>query len=207
MLFYVLVQIIMKRTYQKTVLPRLAGARALVRALKQLDTALLLACEGGHVNVARELLERGADPDAVTNIYGQFCLYFTALSGDEEMARCLLEGKATVDRRYTENRQNQTSLMKASEEGSTGVVSALLGAKADPNAVDADGFSSLYRVWKTGAVVDLLLDAGASTVIEDEDGETAFTLAQDMLGEEDPIAKRVAAAAAAETTAPVPTKK
>jgi ankyrin repeat protein len=89
------------------------------------------------------------------------------------------------------------------------VVACLLQNGADVDAQASDGQTALHCaiICEFGAVVDLLLDAGASTVIEDEDGETACTLAQDMLGEEDPIAKRVAAAAAAETTAPVPTKK
>ena len=107
------------------------------------------------------------------------------------------------------DQSGRTALYWAADRGHDAVVACLLQNGADVDAQASDGQTALHCaiICEFGAVVDLLLDAGASTVIEDEDGETACTLAQDMLGEEDPIAKRVAAAAAAETTAPVPTKK
>ena len=67
---------------------------------------------------------------------------------------------------------------------------------ANVDAQGEDGQTALHCaiVCEFGAVVDLLLEAGANTSLEDEDGETALTLAQDMLGEDDPICQRVAAA-------------
>ena len=103
----------------------------------------------------------------------------------------------------------RSALYWAADRGHDAVVACLLQNGANVDAQADDGQTALHCaiICEFGAVVDLLLDAGASTAIEDEDGETALTLAQAMLGAEDPIAKRVAAAAAAETTAPVSTKK
>jgi acyl-CoA-binding protein len=101
----------------------------------------------------------------------------------------------------------RTALYWAADRGHDAVVRCLLQNGADVDAQADDGQTALHCaiVCEFGAVVDLLLEAGASTTIEDEDGETPLTLAQEMLGEEDPISKRVAADAAAMTTAAVST--
>ncbi|MCA1633066.1 MAG: ankyrin repeat domain-containing protein [Acidobacteria bacterium] len=70
-------------------------------------------------------------------------------------------------------------LMRAVEEGETGLVRSLLAAGADADAASGRGETALMRAASRGYadVARVLLDAGADVSAEKEDGSTALSLA------------------------------
>ena len=61
------------------------------------STPLRHAAQHGHAEVARALLQRGAEPDR-TNDHCHSPLWLAAYTGDADMARLLLDHGAAVDR-------------------------------------------------------------------------------------------------------------
>ena len=78
-------------------------------------TALTGAAFKGHLEVARQLVAKGADVNAA-NGQGQTPLMFAAMFGRAEVAKFLVESKADVDRK---DAQGRTALMLAQGQGET----------------------------------------------------------------------------------------
>ena len=68
----------------------------------------MLACQGGHLEVVRLLLERGAAVDAKDGDMGETPLMKACYNGHVEAARLLLEKSADVN---VADMHGQTSLM------------------------------------------------------------------------------------------------
>lgn len=99
-----------------------------------------------------------------------------------ELRRLLLDG---VDPNSADEDET-TALMAAAFAGQAGAVRELLEAGADPNAQDVSGMTALMNcVLANGElelgephpifreIVQMLLDSGADTLLEDQDGLTA----------------------------------
>lgn len=102
-------------------------------------TALHLAAFFGHREVARLLLNNGADSEAISNNeMGARPLHSAAVSRDTGVAFLLIEHGAEVNSRQ---QGGWTPLHAAAHNGDVGLVSALVSAGAEVDAVDDQGLT------------------------------------------------------------------
>ncbi|MCY3974472.1 MAG: ankyrin repeat domain-containing protein [Simkaniaceae bacterium] len=120
-------------------------------------TPLEAAVQRGHVEMVRLLLERGADPLKYAGKVQPLAI--AASYGYTDIASYLLKGGADVHRR---DENGRTPLMQAVRMRANGkMVRSLLEYGADPELVDANGWSSLVIATLSGNMaVALLLEFG-----------------------------------------------
>ncbi|ALP53994.1 hypothetical protein Tel_13105 [Candidatus Tenderia electrophaga] len=144
------------------------------------ETPLLVAAAGGDVQVARLLLEHGADPNAreqdnrrnrmamAKQSMGKDSALIVAVEkGHEEVARALIEAGAEVDYRGF---MGKTPLYVAVENGRRHLVELLLAHGADVSIESLAGLSPLMEAAKTGnhrIVADLLQHNANVNAIEE----------------------------------------
>ncbi len=119
-------------------------------------TPLHLAVHFGHDNVARELLSRGADVNALSkNAEANTPLHAAAAGAQPALVPLLVDQGATVDARGA---GGHTPLHVAAANGSEHVVKALLAAGADPSIPNDAGHTPRDVAIERGAdeVVPLL---------------------------------------------------
>ena len=117
------------------------------------DTALHLAAAGYRVEIVKQLLAAGADPNATTNHRKSGPLHYAADG--------YVSGPA-----WDANRQVKT-------------IRCLLDAGARINAPDKNGATPLHRAVRTrcAAAVQFLLQTGADPKLKNKSGSTPFHLA------------------------------
>jgi len=122
------------------------------------DTALHLAAAGHRVEIVRQLLAAGADPNATANHRRSSPLHYAADG--------YINGTAW----------NPTEQVKT--------IRVLLDAGADINAQDKNGATPLHRAVRTrcAATVKFLLQAGADPLLKNKPGSTPFHLAVQNTG-------------------------
>ena len=111
------------------------------------DSLLMLAAYHGHREVAALLLQRGANPTALSG-RGQQPLAGVAFKGDVEMATLLLDHGAPVDGAGPDGR---TALMFAALFDQLGVLELLLNRGADPSLRDSGGMAAAELAQHMGA--------------------------------------------------------
>ncbi len=118
-------------------------------------TALLSACERGHPEIVKLLLEVGANPN-FKSLEGLTPLAIASRQGNTEIAKLLLARGADIKAR-TEN--GKTALNLASGRGQLDLVKLLLENQADLGAADLDGGTALTEAARHGhgEVVQFLL--------------------------------------------------
>jgi len=137
--------------------------RAAPRDIEQLNsrnqTLLQLASAGGHISVARELLDLDANVNARSEEYGS-ALQAAASEGHEGMVKLLLEKDADVN---AQDEYGFSVLHAASKGGYENIVKLLLETKADVNAQGGRYGNALLTAAELGheGTVKLLLEAGA----------------------------------------------
>jgi ankyrin repeat protein len=121
--------------------------------------ALTAAAYNGHTVVARLLLDRGADIEAVSKISGS-ALYAASSQGHKAVVECLLDKGADIE---AASSKFGSALFAASSHGHRAVVGFLLDKGADIEAASSKFGSALYAASLHGhrTVVELLLDKGA----------------------------------------------
>ncbi len=92
-------------------------------------TALYLACQEGHVDVAELLLKQGSDPSVRAEESGWTPLIAASSCGHSAVVQLLLNNGADVDHRSYAGR---TALMEADENGHGDTTKTLLRAGASP---------------------------------------------------------------------------
>lgn len=117
-----------------------AGADANIQAASSAEedaglTALLIACQHDYPNVAKALLDGGADVNFPSD-KGNTPLGVASETGHTEIVKLLLQARANID---TPNAQGMTPLMLASHYGHTDVVRLLLRYHANLSLKDASG--------------------------------------------------------------------
>jgi ankyrin repeat protein len=145
-------------------------------------TALLLAAAEDHVDVAKILVERGADVNAVDDQQDTPFLV-TGVTGSVEMLDVLLAGRP--DTRRT-NRFGGVALIPAAERGHAPYVAAVLEkTDIDVDHVNDLGWTALLEAVLLGRggplhqqVIRTLLAHGADRSIADRDGVTALQHAE-----------------------------
>ena len=100
----------------------------------------MLAAFNGHTDIARLLLDGGAQVNARDPV-GRTSLMYAATGPNQETVRVLLEHKA--DPLAADQEEQFTALMFAAAEGQAEVVRLLLGHGSDPAMVDTDGDTAL----------------------------------------------------------------
>jgi ankyrin repeat protein len=138
---------------------------AYVNATDKMDcTALTEAALRGSVDIARLLIERGANVNHAVKRYGTTPLMFAAIRGSVPMIELLLSNGAKVDAR---DAMGTTALMWAaySDYADPAPVARLLAAGANVHESDKAGNTSMSWASRRGdtAVVALLRKAGVTS--------------------------------------------
>jgi ankyrin repeat protein len=123
-------------------------------------TALMWAADKGHTEIARLLLDAGADPN-IKEKNDLTALMFAASRGNAEIVRLLLKAGANPN---IKDNDGFTALIFAACIGNAEMVKALLNAHSDLNVqIKKTGMTALMKAADKGhvEVVRLLLDAGA----------------------------------------------
>lgn len=100
------------------------------------ETPLMMAALKGQLDLARQMIERGAD----VNQPGWAPLHYAATNGSPAMVTLLLEQHAFVD---AESPNGSTPLMMAAQYGSAEAVKLLLEAGAQPQQKNQQGLNAL----------------------------------------------------------------
>ncbi|MDV9173131.1 HEAT repeat domain-containing protein [Streptomyces sp. W16] len=137
------------------------------------DSRLRSAVRAGDAQAVRDLVDKGADPDAV-DADGLPVLCGAVAVYDAPVAEALVEGGADPDRVLPDG---TTPLWRAVDGGSPAVFSAVLGKEPRLRLSEAarEGLLALARDWyETGAVEELRRRTGASgpaATVRVQDGE------------------------------------
>lgn len=109
---------------------------------------LSIACEYGHYEVAKLLLNSKTKPDVEgKRLGGERPLMLAARSGKADLVKLLIESKADVNAREV---KGQNALMWGAAAGNLEVVKALLNAKADIEYSTKQGFNALMFAARQG---------------------------------------------------------
>lgn len=161
---------------------------------RQGRTALLLATHANHVEIARLLIEAGADVNAKDGSKDTPFLYAGAEGRDEILKLILATGRAKLN---DTNRYGGIALIPAAHHGHPTTVRILLDAGLDIDYINNLGWTALLEAVILGdggpiyqEIVGMLVDAGAGQ-IADRDGVTPLEHARRRGF--DVIAERIAA--------------
>jgi ankyrin repeat protein len=134
------------------------------------STPLHRASDKGRAEVARVLLEAGADLK-IRDKYGWSPLHRASDGGHSNVVRVLIDYGADVSAR---DEFGWTPLHWASDRGHMGVACVLLDHRADPTAHDEQGWTPLHRASDQGHVglALVLLQRGADVAAQDKYGWT-----------------------------------
>ena len=139
-------------------------------------TALMLACECGHLEVVQLLLKANANPNHEKEGTGITALIIAANKGFSDIVQQLLEYGADPN---IQDSDGCTALMQASLEGYFQIVELLLKENADPNIQNTNGHTALRFANQNGhfQTVELLLNHHANPNIRDMHGYTELHFA------------------------------
>jgi hypothetical protein len=155
-------------------------AQAVAKAVKQVETQeaneqLFRAINNGNIDMAKGLLDQGADPNAM-NENGDTSLVLSARRKSLPLVKILLEKGANPNLRKN---GEKTPLIIAAEDGNAEMVRILLDKGADPNLRESFfGMTALMFAADRGysPIVQTLLAKGANPNIRDNKGHTALML-------------------------------
>ncbi|CVL11227.1 related to ankyrin 3 [Fusarium proliferatum] len=137
-------------------------------------TPLSWACDNGHFEIARVLVERDAQPiEVIGSAYSP--LMFASKSGHSDIARWLINRGADVHRKY----KKESAIWLASSNGHADIVELLLDAGVILDVCGINGVPILCLAVEKGheKVVKLLLKRGANVEAKNQWKETSLHLA------------------------------
>lgn len=143
-------------------------------------TPLHIAAIEGSVDGARALLDHGANPLLVDEGDGRTALHFAFLQTPNlEMVELLLSRDSREELLRKGDSNGKAPLHLAALQREPRFVEILLGAGADPNAVNEHGYTPLHWAAKNNFLesAQLLLQAGGDPTMVNINRETPFNLA------------------------------
>ncbi len=142
------------------------------------STALMAAAEAGEVDVAKYLIDRGADPNLGARGSWETPLMLATVRNREEMVRLLIDSGASVG--FRDQDSGVTPLMMAAVEGHRVISAELIAAGADVGTTDQTGWTALHHAVRKGhsRLATALVEAGADPQHQDQDGFTPLSLAK-----------------------------
>jgi ankyrin repeat protein len=175
------------------------------------QTPLMVAAKGGDLSVMNGLLEYKADPNAqdsdgwtaamhavrsnepkIFRLLGKFKANFDLINKDgmTALAMAVVDNRANAAVAMLDNNANPdfamgeakyNALMLAVKKGNLQMAQTLLQYKANPNAKNAGGLTSLMiaAYGDQDMITSLLLKAGAKPGLKDDHGKTALDLAKE----------------------------
>jgi len=134
------------------------------------STPLNLASRNGHMNLARMLVDRGADVSAQDKD-GRTPLHWALMEVRVDVARMLVECGADVS---AQDKDGRTPLHSASFWGHVDVARMLVERGADVSVQDTNGWTPLRWASRGGHVdvARMLVESGADVSVQDKDGWT-----------------------------------
>ncbi|MEI6885750.1 MAG: ankyrin repeat domain-containing protein [Bacteroidota bacterium] len=135
-------------------------------------TMLQLACLSGSPEIARFLIDKGADVNLEEN-NGFTALFWAVTGNNPELTLALLMKGADVNHK---TKDGQTPLLSAVDGDSLSMISLLVDKGADVKAADADGKTALHHAAVRGNLQTLtfLIDRGVPVNTKDNNGMTAL---------------------------------
>jgi len=139
------------------------------------DTALIFASDRDHNEIAKILIEAGANVNAQNNT-GHTALLTATHRGNPELMKILIEAGANVN---TQDNGGDTALMIAAFKSNGKIAKVLIEAGADVNMQNVQGETALIIAASkcNDKMVKILLEAGSDTKIQDKKGRTAMMTA------------------------------
>jgi ankyrin repeat protein len=132
-------------------------------------TALMVACERGKTGLAKQLLDRKADPNIV-GADGITALILASQNDQPDIVKLLLQNRADPDK---EDNNGWTALSTAAYHGSARCVQIL----ADRSKTDLSRALLFATLSEHKDVIKILLDYGAEVDSRSGDGRTSLMLA------------------------------
>ena len=132
-------------------------------------TALMIASQTGHLQLAEELIRAKADMD-IKNKLGDTALICATKEKRTNCVKKLLEFGANIN---IPGANDQTALFYAASKGNKDCLKALIEKGADLNIKDEDGRTALAN-YENFDALKILVDAGAEVNLAAKDGRTAL---------------------------------
>lgn len=147
------------------------------QAQPDINAKLRTAARRGSVADVQSLLQQGANIDLAGGPERYTPLMLSAVGGNAETARFLLEHHANVN---AMDSGNETALHYAAFRGRDEIVTLLLAAGANPNARSKSLWTPLMAAASEGHsnIVRALLAKGARKDLANGQGQTALQIAQ-----------------------------
>ncbi|XP_019647742.1 PREDICTED: death-associated protein kinase 1-like [Branchiostoma belcheri] len=133
------------------------------------DTALHVACRGGHDEVVELLIKNQADLN-VTNQNGDTGLHVACRVDYDKVVELLIRNRADL---LMTNKKGDTGLHVACRRGNVKLVQLLIKNQADPNVTNKTGDTGLHVACRErhGKVVELLIRNRADLLITNKDNK------------------------------------
>ncbi len=141
-------------------------------------TALMAAAEAGHLETAKFLVDKGADPNRGAQGSWETPLMLAIVQGRDEMVQYLIGVQASVG--FQDEGSGVTPLMMAAVEGHREISAMLIAAEAEVGVADATGWTALHHAVRKGhsRLALELVAAGANPEQGDLDGFSPLSLAE-----------------------------
>jgi ankyrin repeat protein len=142
------------------------------------NTPLLLACNNGNEELAKLLVDYGADVNKKGG-NGDTPLLMACRGGNKEIIMYLVEHGADIDM----NGNGDTPLTMLSRNGNEAMVKYLVEAGADINKGDSDGDTPLMNACSRGHqnIIRYLVASGADIYQQNNKGKTALILSNQTI--------------------------